>query len=82
MARRVRHIHASPNEWVRVHRGRPRGGGGESGCGLLTLMPWQSHSFAAPEPAVGGDSRPATTACRRSCHRCAARIVYPSATEG
>jgi hypothetical protein len=38
MARRVRHIHAGPNEWVRVHRNKPRGGGGESGCGLLILL--------------------------------------------
>jgi hypothetical protein len=36
MARRVRHIHAGPNEWVRVHR--DRGGGGDPGCGLLVLI--------------------------------------------
>lgn len=35
MARRIRHIHAGPNEWVRVHRDR---GGGDSGCGLLILI--------------------------------------------
>lgn len=36
MARRVRHIHAGPNEWVRVHRARSSGE--ESGFGLLIFI--------------------------------------------
>ena len=38
MARRIRHIHASPNEWVRVHRDRSPSGGGDTGCGMLILI--------------------------------------------
>lgn len=38
MSRRIRHIHAGPNEWVRVHRNRPRGGSEDTGCGFLILI--------------------------------------------
>jgi hypothetical protein len=38
MARHIRHIHAGPNEWVRVHRNRRGGGGGDTGCGMLILI--------------------------------------------
>ena len=34
MARRVRHVYAGPNEWVRVHRRR----GNDSGFGWLILL--------------------------------------------
>ncbi len=38
MAKKVRHIHAGPNEWVRVHRANPRGDGENTGCALLIFF--------------------------------------------
>jgi hypothetical protein len=38
MARRVRHLHAGRNEWVRVHRGRGSGGGGGGGSILTWIV--------------------------------------------
>jgi len=34
MARRVRHVHAGPNEWIRVHRRR----NDDSGWGWLIIV--------------------------------------------
>lgn len=50
MGKRVRHVHAGPNEWVRVHRHGQRGsggarqggnsgsGGGDAGWGGLIVL--------------------------------------------
>lgn len=38
MSRRIRHIHARPDEWVRVHRHRPSNGSTGSGLGCLVML--------------------------------------------
>lgn len=33
--RRVRHVHARNDEWIRVHRNPRSGGGGDDGCATV-----------------------------------------------
>ncbi|MCC5848946.1 MAG: hypothetical protein JJU29_12740 [Verrucomicrobia bacterium] len=33
--RKVRHVHARNDEWIRVHRDRPRSSGGDDGCATI-----------------------------------------------
>jgi hypothetical protein len=38
MTRHVRHVHARSNEWIRVHRDRPRQRKGDDGGGWFILL--------------------------------------------